>query len=61
LWRTSMDRNEDDFVKRLESDYLPVFPSSERAIKVLSSLYQYKTLRMRETADVFFESKRTNS
>jgi len=61
LWRTSMDRNEDDFVKRLESDYLPVFPSSERAIKVLSSLYKYQTIRMRETAEVFFESKRTHS
>ncbi|MBE9593589.1 MAG: hypothetical protein IMF19_08920, partial [Proteobacteria bacterium] len=27
LWRTSMDRNEDELVERLESNYLPVFPS----------------------------------
>jgi len=47
LWRTSMDRNEDELVERLESNCLPIFPSSERAIKVLSSLYKYKTFRMR--------------
>jgi acyl-CoA synthetase (NDP forming) len=58
LWRTSMDRNEDEFVKRLESDCLPVFPSSERAIKALSSLYRYKTFCMSETTDVFSEVKR---
>ena len=53
LWRTSMNRNEDEFVKKLESDSLPVFPSSERAIKALSSLYKYKTFYMREINDVF--------
>lgn len=58
LWRTSMDRNEDELVERLESNYLPVFPSSERAIKALSSLYRYKAFCMRETIDVFSEPKR---
>ena len=58
LWRTSMDRNEDNFIKRLESDSLPVFPSSERAIKALSSLYKYKTFRMKETTDVFLKEKK---
>ena len=58
LWRTSMDRNEDELVERLESNYLPVFPSSERAIKALSSLYRYKAFCMRETTDVFSEPKR---
>ena len=55
LWRTSMDRNEDEFVERLESSCLPVFPSSERAIKALSSLYRYKALCMRETTDTFLK------
>ena len=55
LWRTSMDRNEDELVERLESNYLPVFPSSERAIKALSSLYRYKTFCMRETAETFLK------
>jgi len=58
LWRTSMDRNEDEFVERLESNCLPIFPSSERAIKALSSLYRYKAFCMRETTDVFSEVKR---
>jgi len=58
LWRTSMDRNEDELVEKLESNYLPVFPSSERAIKALSSLYRYKAFCMRETIDVFSEPKR---
>jgi acyl-CoA synthetase (NDP forming) len=55
LWRTSMDRNEDEFVERLESSCLPVFPSSERAIKALSSLYRYKAFCMRETTDAFLK------
>jgi len=58
LWRTSMDRNEDELVERLESNYLPVFPSSERAIKALSSLYRYKAFCMREAAEGFSEPKR---
>jgi len=58
LWRTSMDRNEDELIERLESNYLPVFPSSERAIKALSALYRYKSFCMRETAEGFSEAKR---
>jgi len=58
LWRTSMDRNEDELVERLESNYLPVFPSSERAIKALSALYRYKSFCMRETTNIFSEAKR---
>ena len=55
LWRTSMDRGEDELVEKLESNYLPVFPSSERAIKALSSLYRYKAFCMRETTDTFLK------
>jgi acyl-CoA synthetase (NDP forming) len=43
LWRTSMGRNEDEWIEQLESHCLPVFPSSERAIKALASLYKYRT------------------
>jgi len=58
LWRTSMDRNEDELVERLESNYLPVFPSSERAIKSLSALYRYKAYCMKDTDHIFSEGKR---
>ena len=58
LWRTSMDRNEDELVERLESNYLPVFPSSERAIKALSALYRYKAYCMKDTDHIFSEGKR---
>jgi acetate---CoA ligase (ADP-forming) len=42
LWRTSMSRNEDEWIEELESHGLPVFPSSERAIKALAALYNYR-------------------
>jgi len=42
LWRTSMSRNEDEWIEELESHCLPVFPSSERAIKALAALYSYR-------------------
>ena len=58
LWRTSMDRNEDELVERLESNYLPVFPSAERAIKALSALYRYKAYCMKDTTHIFSEGKR---
>ncbi len=58
LWRTSMDRNEDELVERLESNYLPVFPSAERAIKALSALYRYKAYCMKDTDHIFSEGKR---
>ncbi len=49
LWRTSMDQVEDEWVEIFESHSLPVFQSSERAIKTLSALYEYSNHRMRET------------
>ena len=49
LWRTSMDQAEDEWVEIFESHSLPVFESSERAIKALSALYEYSNHRMRET------------
>jgi acyl-CoA synthetase (NDP forming) len=42
LWRTSMSRNEDEWIEELESYCLPVFPSSERAIKAVAALYSYR-------------------
>jgi acyl-CoA synthetase (NDP forming) len=41
LWRTSMSRNEDEWIEELESQRLPVFLSSERAIKALAALNSY--------------------
>lgn len=58
MWCTSMDREEDEWIKIYESHYLPVFQSSERAIKALSAMYRYKSLCMRESPHTFFESKR---
>ncbi len=53
LWCTSMDREEDEWVEIFESHYLPVFQSSERAIKALSALYRYRSLCMRKTPTAF--------
>ncbi len=49
MWCTSMDREEDEWIKIYESYYLPVFQSSERAIKAMSALYRYRSLCMRES------------
>ncbi|VUT25570.1 MAG: succinyl-CoA synthetase subunit alpha [Candidatus Methanolliviera sp. GoM_asphalt] len=45
LWRSSMDAMEDDFVNMLESKKIPVYSSSERAIKAMAALYKYKSMR----------------
>jgi len=42
MWCTAMDSEEDELVEVLESHHLPVFQSSERAIKALSALYKYR-------------------
>jgi len=42
LWRSSMDPLEDEFVSILESRKVPVYPSSERAVKAVSVLCKYK-------------------
>jgi acyl-CoA synthetase (NDP forming) len=57
LWCTTMDRGEAELVERLEYDYLPVFPSSERAIKALSALYRYKHFCMEKNPDTFSARK----
>ena len=49
MWCTSMDRGEGEWIEIFESHYLPVFQSSERAIKAMSALYRYRSLCMRET------------
>ena len=45
MWCSSMDKQEMELVQLLESRSLPVFQSSERAIKALSALYKYNRYR----------------
>lgn len=42
LWRSSMEVMKDEFVNMLELREIPVYPSSERAVKAMSALYKYK-------------------
>jgi acyl-CoA synthetase (NDP forming) len=48
LWRSSMDIMEDEFVNMLESKKIPVYPSSERAVKAMAVLYKYKSMREKQ-------------
>jgi acyl-CoA synthetase (NDP forming) len=41
MWCSSMDSRESEMIELVESHSLPVFQSSERAIKCLSALYRY--------------------
>jgi len=41
IWRSSMDSPESELIELVESHSLPVFQSSERAIKSLSAMYRY--------------------
>jgi acyl-CoA synthetase (NDP forming) len=45
LWRSSMDAMEDELVNILESKKIPVYPSSERAVKAMAALYKYKSMQ----------------
>ena len=45
MWCSSMDKQEAELVQLVESHSLPVFQSSERAIKSLSALYEYNRYR----------------
>jgi len=45
MWCSSMDKQEAELVQLVESHSLPVFQSSERAIKALSALYEYNRYR----------------
>jgi acyl-CoA synthetase (NDP forming) len=47
MWRTMMEAQEMEFIELLESHSLPVFQSSERAIKALSALYRYNVYKLR--------------
>jgi len=42
LWRSSMNRDEGEWIDLIESNRVPVFQSAERAIKALSAMYRYK-------------------
>jgi acyl-CoA synthetase (NDP forming) len=41
LWCSAMDRQEMELVEMLEAGSLPVFQSSERAVKAFSAMYRY--------------------
>jgi acyl-CoA synthetase (NDP forming) len=41
MWRSMMDIQEMEFIELVESHSLPVFESSERAIKALAGLWRY--------------------
>jgi acyl-CoA synthetase (NDP forming) len=41
LWCSAMDRQEMELVEMLEAKSLPVFQSSERAVKAFSAMYRY--------------------
>ncbi|MBW2095028.1 MAG: CoA-binding protein [Deltaproteobacteria bacterium] len=45
MWCSSMDRQEMELVEMVATHSLPVFQSSERAIKALSALYRYGRYR----------------
>jgi len=42
MWCSSMDSQESELIELVESHSLPVFQSSERAIKSLSAMYRYR-------------------
>ncbi|MBT9159212.1 MAG: acetate--CoA ligase family protein [Dehalococcoidia bacterium] len=42
LWRSTMDSMEDEFVRKLELRRIPVFATSEEAMKVLGALLTYQ-------------------
>jgi acyl-CoA synthetase (NDP forming) len=41
MWCSAMDSQEMELVEMLEARSLPVFQSSERAVKAFSAMYQY--------------------
>jgi len=45
MWCSSMEKQEMELVELIEAHSLPVFQSSERAIKALSALYKYNKYR----------------
>ena len=47
LWRSSMEGVEAQLVERLELNGIPVYPSSDRAVKALAALYKYQVYRNR--------------
>jgi acyl-CoA synthetase (NDP forming) len=45
LWCTAMDSQEMELVERIEASSVPVFQSSERAIKAFSAMWRYADRR----------------
>ncbi len=45
LWMTVMPQGENTIVHQLEARRIPVYPSAERAIRALSALYRYHSMR----------------
>jgi acyl-CoA synthetase (NDP forming) len=45
MWRTAMHGQEEKWVEMIEAEGIPVFQSSERAIKAMAALYHFRTRR----------------
>jgi acetyltransferase len=45
MWRTAMHGQEEKWVEMIQAEGIPVFQSSERAIKALAALYRFRTRR----------------
>ncbi len=45
MWRTAMHGQEEKWVQMIQAEGIPVFQSSERAIKALAALYRFRTRR----------------
>jgi acyl-CoA synthetase (NDP forming) len=41
LWRSAMDETETEFVRRIEAQSIPVYPSQERSARAMAALYRY--------------------
>ncbi|MBW1660448.1 MAG: CoA-binding protein [Deltaproteobacteria bacterium] len=52
LWSTSMDRQEMELIELIESYRLPVFPSSDRAVKSLAKMVRYSKYRSRSRSSM---------
>jgi acetyltransferase len=48
LWRASMGLEEQKWIRRIEAKGLPVFESSERAVRAIAAMRQYRSRRIKK-------------